>query len=184
MDKKTQRKRVLNRRDSLTEEERKQWSFDITERVKKCLFYKQAEYVLSYASFRSEVETKSLNNAVMRDGKKLYLPKTYPDTGEMKFFRVKSLSMLRRGYKGIFEPEETGESFEGILDGRVLMIMPGVAFDSRGNRLGYGGGYYDRYLGKYGERIDCRVMIAYHIQKEQQIICDNLDIKPDFIISN
>ncbi|MBO5485430.1 MAG: 5-formyltetrahydrofolate cyclo-ligase [Eubacterium sp.] len=184
MDKKTQRGYVLKRRDSLTERERKQWSVEITEQVKKSPFYIQAECVLSYASFRSEVETERLNNAIIQDGKKLYLPKTYPDTGEMKFFRVRSMDFLQKGYQGISEPQENGESFEEVVDGKALMIMPGVAFDTYGNRLGYGGGYYDRYLEKFGEHITCRVMLAYQIQKEQEIICNHLDKKPDYIISN
>lgn len=185
MEKSIQRRRALKRRDSIPEPERRRWSEEITEQVLQSGWYKQAESVLSYVSFRSEVETMDLNRAVIREGKKLFLPKTYPKEKKMIFYPVCSMDSLQSGYQGILEPQETEGAFEKIANtASVLMIMPGVCFDLLGNRMGYGGGYYDRYLEKFGSRITHTVMLAYQAQEERKIEIGIYDRKPELIIRN
>lgn len=185
MEKKLQRKKVLMRRDSISEKDRKRWSEDIVEQVLQSDWYQQAEIVLSYASFRSEVVTQTLNETIMEDGKKLFLPKTYPEEHKIKFYPVLSMDSLQCGYQGIEEPQETRCVFEELESPeRVLMIMPGAAYDSKGSRMGYGGGYYDRYLQNFGDRITHTMMLAYQIQEEKEIQIDAYDRKPELIVWN
>ena len=154
-------------------------------------WFKEADIVLSYHAFRSEVEVDALNRAVLTQGKKLYLPKTYVKEKQIRFFEITDLSKLKRGYQKIWEPtgEEPEFSFETVKEEqkKVLMIMPGTAYDARGYRMGYGGGYYDRYLNAHEEEwkmID--FMTAFAAFSEQKMILipgERCDVKPDVIVT-
>ena len=145
--------------------------------------YKSADIVLSYASFRSEVITDSINQRIIDDGKELFLPKTYKESGEMIFYEVSSLDSLKSGYMGIREPAPDDSFRFSPSDNNILIIMPGVAYDDEGNRLGYGGGYYDRFLSSYPDLISHTIMLAFSEQFVELIPTENTDIKPSMIIS-
>lgn len=182
------RRKALEVRDNLGEDWREKNSDVIVEKVLGLEQYKKAKIILSYCAFRSEVETKTLNQRVIGQGKKLYLPKTYSKEKKLCFYPVDNLKKLRRGYEGIYEPEETVPVEELFANGSeygredVLMIMPGVAFDENGYRMGYGGGYYDRYLQQYGDKLTS-VLIAFEEQKSLIIPAEKCDIKPDYIVT-
>lgn len=182
------RRRMLAVRDALMPEYRAEHSGIIMEHVLQSPQYERARIVLSYCSFRSEVDTDRLNRETLMQGKELYLPRTYAARKWMSFYPVSDLSELASGYQGILEPRET-VSFERRAEERnsfakedVLMIMPGVAFDRRGFRMGYGGGYYDRYLFRYGAGITS-VLVVFEEQRVSLLPADELDVKPDFIYS-
>lgn len=188
MGKQETRLRALTIRNGLEQKYRSECSRRIAERILRSEWFQKAEIVLSYASFRSEVETDGLNQEVLRQGKQLYLPKTYAETGQMCFFHVEELGELQKGYQGIYEPEETVQAERMFGDDStynkddVMMIMPGVAFDGRGNRIGYGGGYYDRYLARYGEKIMC-VLAAFEEQELTEIPVEKWDVRPARIVT-
>lgn len=188
MNKKELRRQILAVRDQTEENQRMLWSMEVLDSLMQWEPYQKADIILSYASFRSEVDTEALNRRILSEGKGLYLPRTYPDTCQMKFFRVRAMGDLICGYQGILEPKQNGVSFEeqGDKDGQqnVLMLMPGSAYDKAGNRLGYGGGYYDRYLAQYGDRITHTCMLAYAIQEVENIAIEACDIRPEQIITN
>ena len=150
------RRKALEARDGLGKAWRGEKSQVIIEEVLQSEMYRRARVVLSYSAIRSEVETEFLNRNVLEQGKKLYLPKTYPEDKKMSFYPVENLAALKKGYQGILEPKETVSLEMIFTEGKryakedVLMIMPGVTFDENGHRMGYGGGYYDRYLHQYG----------------------------------
>lgn len=182
------RRRALAVRDALSSEYRKLHSGAIMEDVLQSGQYERARIILSYASFRSEVDTDSLNRETLIRGKELYLPRTYAGEKRMSFYPVRDLSKLSSGYQGILEPQET-VSFERRTEEEhffakeeVLMIMPGVAFDERGFRMGYGGGYYDRYLFQYGTGITS-MLVAFEEQRVSLLPTDEFDVKPDLIYS-
>lgn len=181
MDKKEARKLALERRNSVSGTARLEMETKITEQIIRSPYYKQAQAVLSYAAFRSEVSTAQIHEKILADGKKLYLPKTYVKNHEMVFFRTENLNELVSGYQGILEPEETWPGWEG--SGKTLMIMPGVAFDNAGNRVGYGGGYYDRFLMKYRDRIFHSMLLAFEIQRIPEIKAENFDLPADEIVT-
>lgn len=185
MEKKEVRKAALQMRDAILPADRKKWSYEIQEKVRQSLWYRQADIVLSYASFRSETDTSLLNEWILEDGKHLYLPRTYINKKTMEFYRVTDLSALESGYQGIREPAEGICLFRDEQpETRVLMLMPGVAFDEEGNRLGYGGGFYDRYLSAHGEKINGTMLLAFASQKAASVKAGQLDIRPDRIITN
>lgn len=153
-EKKILRKRMQGIRDSLSSEIIKDFSREIFEKLRGMDIYKNTSVVYSYMSFRSEVFTWDFNERIIKDGKTLLLPKVI-SAKDMKFFKITRLDMLKKSFMGIMEPDET---FEKIFDGPFidgLMILPGLAFDRNFNRLGYGGGYYDRYLKEHSAEGKC-----------------------------
>ncbi len=185
------RKKAVETRDSIDEESRQQKSEEIAKKILEADWFKEADIVLSYHAFRSEVEVDTLNRAVLTQGKKLYLPKTYVKEKQIRFFEITDLSKLKRGYQKIWEPtgEEPEFSFETVKEEqkKVLMIMPGTAYDARGYRMGYGGGYYDRYLNAHEAEwkiIDfMTVFAAFSEQKMILIPGERCDVKPDVIVT-
>lgn len=178
MNKESVRKKALSWRDGTEKNSRSQWSDQIADRIFQCQWYKEAESVLSYASFRSEAETDRLNRQILNDGKKLYLPKTYMAEKCIRFYRCHDLKKLQKGYQGILEPTEKELFVPGEEKTTALMLMPGAAFDNRGGRIGYGGGYYDRFLNKNGEFVHS-VMLAFAGQRVPDVYGGKFDYVPD-----
>lgn len=183
------RRRALEARDSLEQAWRGENSRIIIKKVLGSEIYQRAKIVLSYSAFRSEVETEELNRDILKCGKKLYLPKTYPEEKKMCFYQVEDLTELKRGYQGIFEPEEKNpveflmeDGDSGLTKQDILMVMPGLTFDENRNRMGYGGGYYDRYLQLYGDKVTS-MFIAFYEQKAIVIPAEKCDVKPDYIVT-
>ena len=173
------RKKAVETRDSIDEESRQQKSEEIAKRILGADWFKEADIVLSYHAFRSEVEVDALNQAVLTQGKKLYLPKTYVKEKQIRFFEITDLSKLKRGYQKIWEPtgEEPEFSFETVKEEqkKVLMIMPGTAYDARGYRMGYGGGYYDRYFARFPKL--SLMAVAFEGQIEEQLAVLPTDVR-------
>lgn len=183
MEKKEFRRQALKKRDAMPLHIRNEWSLDIEKQVLELSSYKEAAVVLSYVSFRSEVQTDYLHEQIIKDGKILCLPKTKAAEKRMDFYQVRKKEELSPGYQGILEPVGK-EVFYPSDEEKILMILPGVAFDVEGNRLGYGGGYYDRYLKQYGNLIEWQIMLAYSVQKTGCISVEEHDKKPNQIITN
>lgn len=192
VEKETIRREALAVRNALEPKWRAEMSELIMDKVIKTELYEKADIILSYSAIRSEVETMALNQKVLQDGKKLYLPKTYPSEKKMCFYPVENLDELEFGYQGILEPpekeplekllENVSEKDETFSKADILMLMPGAAFDEKGYRMGYGGGYYDRYLNQYGNWINS-VLIAFDEQKMTELPIDEYDRKPDYIVT-
>lgn len=181
MDKDKARRMALQRRSEIPMEKRIVYEKEIARRLMAEPAYQKADAVLSYMSFRSEVSTEGINRQILEDGKRLYLPKTFPARREMVFYRVEEIEELSSGYQGIREPEETEDSWRG--DAGTLMVMPGVAFDDAGNRIGYGGGYYDRFLQSYNDRMSGCIMLAFETQRISSIDRESFDFPADKILT-
>lgn len=176
------RNRAIESRDALSETERFIKSRQIFGQVYSMEEYKKAEKILVYASFRSEVGTEDFIEKALKDGKEIYCPKVCG--GDMEFYRIAGLKELTPGYMGIKEPEGTdGKIFHvtGECRRNTLMIMPGSAFDKERNRIGYGGGYYDRYLARYPFLIT--IAVGFSCQICESVPTDVYDRKPDIIIT-
>ncbi|MDE5933287.1 MAG: 5-formyltetrahydrofolate cyclo-ligase [Lachnospiraceae bacterium] len=138
------RKQILALRDAMPIEEWEEKSRQITETLVSTAYYKEADSILTYVNYKSEVNTTDLVNKALTDGKRVFVPKVFGET--MDFYRITGMEELREGYKGIREPV-FGRIFEAGPDiGHVLMLMPGAVFDEKCHRIGYGKGFYDRYL--------------------------------------
>lgn len=148
MDQKTRSNRALGKqnREQLSEESRFHKSREIAENLMATAVWKQAKQVLLYASYGSEVSTGLLIDAALAAGKEVFLPKVLGD--QMEFFRITDRAELAPGYQHILEPPGQTKRFLPNASIPTLLTAPGLAFDRSGARIGYGKGFYDRYLGK------------------------------------
>ncbi len=141
--KKKIRSAYLVKRNEMNAEERRAASKKIKEWVCANKRFKVAKTVFVYASYKSEVETKELIQAVLKQGKRVAVPRV--DGEDMEFYEIQSWDELFPGYQDILEPQ-IFEKEPVIPVESDIMLLPGAVFDRRGRRIGYGGGYYDRYL--------------------------------------
>lgn len=144
-EKKRLREVVLARRGAIPPATRKEASAAIIQTLTQLPIYQAANVVLTYMSFGSEVDTWDLFARLLADAKSAVLPRVDRRTRELSLHRVTHLDQLQAGQWGIREPR--AELPQATLSEIALVIVPGVAFDRAGRRLGYGGGYYDRLLG-------------------------------------
>ena len=139
------RKEILKLRAALNEEEWQQKSNAITEQVLAQKEFQEADTVLLFASYKSEVDTGGIFQAALQANKKIFFPKV--EGKEMSFYQVTKETDLVERYRGIPEPKADGQSrFFPNPEEKVFVLMPGAVFDKNGGRIGYGGGYYDRFL--------------------------------------
>lgn len=192
--KKELRKEILTLRAELTEKERREKSHQIAERVVSQKEFIEADKILLFASYNNEVETFEIFQAARDSSKDVYYPKVIEK--EMEFYLVEKEADLVRGYRGIGEPEVSLEKqFRPEQTDKICVIMPGAVFDVEGNRIGYGGGYYDKYLQRLESsftdeyiKIDkhiYKLAVAFECQLVEvgQIISDQHDIKPNGIVT-
>lgn len=177
------RKEVLGKRNQITSEKLLEKSSLISEMLFELNDYYVSENLLIYASMKSEAITDGIIDRALKDGKKVFCPKCMNrQEGIMEFIQIKSILDLKEGYMGIREPQILDDSiiFDGPIE-KTLVVVPGVAFDKRGNRIGYKGGYYDRFLSKFsGIR---SVALAFSEQLVDYIPSDVHDIPVDIILN-
>lgn len=179
--KKLLRKRVLLIRDSLEKEVKNAMDNEIYNKLINSELYLKSDNIFIYISFGKEIDTKNIINKALKDEKKVYIPKIYNEDKSMKAVRLKSINELKKNFIGILEPIDDSDYInKEKID---LIIVPGVVFDLQGNRIGYGGGYYDRYLEDI-KAIRNKVVLAYDFQIVDFIDAENHDIKFDYIITN
>ena len=184
MTKEELRKQALLKRDSLDKEKIASFSREIFHKLTALLPYKEAENVLIYASMKSEVETNEIILDALSDGKRVFCPKVVDrKNGLMKFMEIRFLEELNEGYFGIREPKLPDGYVEPDFDiKKSLVVMPLVCFDNDRNRIGYSGGFYDRYLAAH-EGINA-VALAYECQKaDGKIPSEDYDMAPAMIIT-
>ncbi|MCR4604552.1 MAG: 5-formyltetrahydrofolate cyclo-ligase [Eubacterium sp.] len=184
--KNTIRREVITRRDALGATKRSVLSEIIGEKIYVLDEFKSAKVVLSYANLGSEVITDKINQRAIADGKELYLPKTYTDREVMDFYRVNDMNDLQPGVWGIREPVDTTSErldLNRFEPTEIFAIIPCVAFDSERNRLGYGGGYYDRFLIDHDGRVGTTAVVAFGLQEVEAVPVASHDVKPMLIVT-
>ena len=136
------RKQVLQEMKAVPQKQKIAMDQALTERFLNHPVYHEAKVVATYLSFPHEFQTQELIDQVLKDGKKVLIPKTYPK-GRMEFV-VYDPQQLKKTSFGLLEPQG---DLEVVDTSRIDLIhVPGLAFTREGYRIGYGGGYYDRYL--------------------------------------
>lgn len=139
----------------------------------------QRKTVAAYASFDHEVNTDRLLAGLLARGFKLVLPVTDTQNRTMEFRSVENLQELTLSTYGICEPQHGPKCFSSEIE---LYFIPGLAFDRKGNRLGRGGGYYDRYLSAI--RPDAvKVGLAYQLQIDNALPVETHDLQVDLLIT-
>ena len=175
---------ALALRDEIPADERMRYSQKIVKNLTDHTCYRETQALLTYVSFRSEVDTISLIERAFADGKAVFAPRVAGR--EMNFFRIKDLGDLEEGYHGILEPRNHITEVYSPIAGKALMCMPGAVFDRAHHRIGYGGGYYDRYLsGLSGQAKDmiCTAALAYDCQLLPDVPGEVHDVCPALIIT-
>ena len=139
------RKSVLKKMKGLEPEIKRVADQSLIQRLRSLPAYKAASVIATYLSFPHEVDTSFLIDAAQADGKQVVIPKTYPK-GRMEFVAYDPQKLKQTAF-GLLEPEDGSQVIDkSKID---LIHVPGVAFQKGGHRLGYGGGYYDRYLADF-----------------------------------
>lgn len=144
--------------------------------------------ILTYVSFRSEVDTYGIIRECLSHGIKVAVPRV--EKPDIRFCYIDSEEDLVSGYMGIYEPAERCMPFlhemvpSGIekASGRIILIVPGSVYDTAHNRIGYGGGYYDRFMNKYPDIYS--IGLAYSCQMTDEIPTDQWDQKVDIVITD
>lgn len=164
--KKTLRREIQARRDALDPETRKVYSKKIWERLEELEFFKEAKHIACYVNFRSEVETLDFLLKHLGE-KKFYIPRTKGK--QMEFVLLQDLKELERDSFGILVPQGNQVISPDEID---LILTPGIAFTPQGGRLGYGGGFYDRYF----EKTQCSSLaLAFEEQILEDLPLDSWD---------
>ncbi len=178
------RNNILLLRDKMSQSEQKDKSIRINDLVFSSVPYIQAESVCTYLHFRSEVQTTMLVEKILHDDKKLYIPRVNPVEKTMEPVEITDPDKeLSPGYMGILEP---GKDVRGAADGRApvldLIVVPGAVFDKKGNRIGYGGGYYDKFFAGQSNR-GFRLGLAYTLQIVTHVPVEAHDVAMDCLVS-
>ncbi len=175
MDKKELRSRIRAQKRAMAEAE-------ITEKSKKlgALFaasplYQQAQTIYGYLPYNQEVRTVAMLEQAMKDGKRVAVPKVVGD--DMVFIYLDDLTAVEKGYAGIPEPVADTPVAD---DPHALVLMPGLAFDPQGHRIGYGGGFYDKFLA--AEPDHPTLALCYDFQMLEHLETEEFDIPVDCVL--
>ena len=175
MDKKELRSYIRQRKREMTEAQIEAASLRLGELFLKTEQYRDAQTIYGYLPYNQEVRTVPMLERALADGKQVAVPKVCGE--DMKFIYLTDLNQVEKGYAGIPEPIAD----EPVAnDPNALVLMPGLAFDKEGHRIGYGGGFYDKFLAAEPEHPT--VALCYDFQMVDQIPTDDYDIPVDCVL--
>ena len=175
MDKKALRKQIAGQKRAMTPQQIDKKSQALTELFLQTEQYRQAKTLYGYLSYNQEVRTEAILRRALADGKTVAVPKVYGDT--MRFICLENIDRVEKGYAGIPEPIDDGPVAD---DPTALVLMPGVAFTAEGARMGYGGGFYDKFLSAEPEHPT--VALCYDFQLVDEIPTESYDVPVDLVL--
>lgn len=175
MNKKELRAMIRARKRAMTQETIAYASARLAERFFETGQYKNAKTVYGYLPYNQEVRTVPILERALADGKQVAVPKIYGD--EMRFLYLTDLSQVKKNEMGIPEPVADEPV---ATDPTALVLMPGLAFTKDGDRMGYGGGYYDKFLAQ--EPDHPTVALCYDFQIVQSLPKEDYDIPVDLVL--
>lgn len=175
MDKKELRSTIRQKKRAMTLEQIEEKSLRLGELFMQSPMYAQAKTIYGYLPYNQEVRTTPMLERALADGKKVAVPKVYGD--EMRFIYLSDLTQVEKGYSGIPEPIADGPVAD---DPHALVLMPGLAFDPEGHRIGYGGGFYDKFLAAEPEHPT--LALCYDFQMLPKLETEEFDIPVDCVL--
>lgn len=175
MDKKQLRSMIREQKQKMTQEEIDSASRRLGELLADSDLYRQAKTIYGYLPYNQEVRTVPMLERALRDGKRVAVPKVYGN--DMKFIYIQDLTQVASGYAGIPEPIADGPVADDLT---ALVLMPGLAFDKDGHRIGYGGGFYDRFLAS--EPDHPTLALCYAFQMLPKLETEEFDIPVDCVL--
>ena len=175
MNKQQLRQAIRQRKRAMTQEEIEDRSRSLCEKFLNSDNYRRCTCLYGYLPYNQEVRTWPILHQALADGKKVAVPKVYGD--EMKFIYLTDLTQVAAGYAGIPEPIADDPVAE---QQDALVLMPGLAFDPQGHRIGYGGGFYDKFLSR--EPKHPTVALCYEFQMVDHLETEQFDIPVNTVI--
>ena len=175
MNKQELRRAIRERKRAMTEEEIVKRSNALAEKFYNSPAYQAASTIYGYLPYNQEVRTAPMLQRALDDGKRVAVPKVYGE--EMRFIYLEDLTQVSKGYAGIPEPIADAPVAE---DKQALVLMPGLAFDPQGHRIGYGGGFYDKFLAK--EPHHPTLALCYEFQMQAHLDTEEFDIPVDTVL--
>lgn len=169
LDKKSLRQNISRQKRALSAEQIEAFSRDLTERFCRTEEYRRAKSVYAYLPYNQEVRTWAIIDRARADGKRVAVPKVYGDV--MRFLWLDDPARIAPGAYGIPEPIDDAPQAD---DERALILMPGLAFDPQGHRVGYGGGFYDKYLAEHARHT--LVALCYPFQLFERLCVESHDV--------
>lgn len=171
------RRMIMDTRKRLPEEYCVKADQDICRHILSSEEYKKADVIFTYVSKEGEADTLPVIRAAFEEGKRICVPRCI-EKGQMQAFQIRSFSELRKGKYGILEPADRCPFV--AKEEISLALIPCLSCDSYGNRLGYGGGYYDRYLrnGMFTKAVLCRSRLMM-----PEIAVESTDCRVDLIVT-
>lgn len=175
MDKSALRKMIREKKKAMTEQQILDASQKLAQLFFASAYYQNARSVYGYLPYNQEVRTVPILQQALRDGKRVAVPKVYGE--QMRFIWMDDLSQVSSGYAGIPEPVADDPVAD---DPTALVLMPGLAFDPQGHRIGYGGGFYDRFLAS--EPNHPTLALCYVFQMMQKLETEEFDKNVDCVL--
>ena len=175
MDKTALRNEIKQKKRAMTQEQIVAASEKLAQLLYASEAYRQAKSIYGYLPYNQEVRTTPMLEQAQRDGKRVAVPKCYGS--EMKFIWLDDMRRVEKGYCGIPEPIEDGPIAD---DPTALVLMPGLAFDPEGHRIGYGGGFYDKFL--ENEPGHPKLALCYEFQMLPELETQAHDIPVDWVL--
>jgi len=175
MNKKELRSLIRQQKRAMTESQIREKSEKLGQLFAASAAYRNAKTVYGYLPYNQEVRTVAMLERAIADGKRVAVPKVIGD--DMKFIYIADLSRVEKGYAGIPEPVDDGPIAD---DPTALVLMPGLAFDREGHRIGYGGGFYDRFLAQ--EPDHPTLALCYDFQMMESLETEEFDIPVDTVL--
>lgn len=175
MDKTALRKQIRELKRSMAPQQITEKSEKLGELFLASKAYQEAKTIYGYLPYNQEVRTVPMLQRALQDGKQVAVPKVYGDT--MRFIYLDDLTQVSTGYAGIPEPIAD----EPVADDKTaLVLMPGLAFTEKGDRMGYGGGFYDRFLSE--EPNHPTLALCYDFQMVDSLPTETYDIPVDTVL--
>ena len=176
MNKKEMRAQIRAKKRAMTESQIVSASARLGEQFRACDLYKNAKTIYGYLPYNQEVRTVPMLEQAIRDGKRVAVPKCYGE--EMRFLYITDfVTEVAPGYANIPEPIADEPVAQ---DKTALVLMPGLAFDPQGHRIGYGGGFYDRFLA--AEPDHPTLALCYGFQMVEHLQTEEFDIPVDRVL--
>ena len=178
MDKKILRKELIEKRKNIPKDKKVIYDKQISKQIIESDWFKKAEQILVFASSNDEFDTRYIIECCKIENKNLFYPVCIDNKGNMKFLKVDSISDLQTGMYNIPEPQPYCEEYKPKKND--IVIVPCLSVDKNGFRIGYGKGYYDRFLKGFNGVSICP---CYEELLADTLPTDKYDIKINIIVT-
>ncbi len=175
MEKSEIRAMIRAKKRAMTETQIEKASRELGNLFRQTSLYQRAKTIYGYLPYNQEVRTTAMLEQAIKDGKRVAVPKVFGD--QMKFIYLEDFTQVAPGYAKIPEPIADGPVAD---DPTALVLMPGLAFDLEGHRIGYGGGFYDKFLAD--EPDHPTLALCYGFQVVSHLQTERFDIPVDQVI--